>query len=130
MIKQIRDVRSQIQSLQKRIAKDPAQKELVDKAKELVAKLTDVEKELYQTQNQSSQDPLNFPIKLNNRLSSLVGVVSTGDYRPTRQAIEVRDVLLKEIDELLAKQSKTVKEGLDEFNAAVRKAKVPAIFVE
>lgn len=130
VIKQIRDVRSQIQSLQKRIAKDPAQKELVDKAKELVAKLTDVEKELYQTQNQSSQDPLNFPIKLNNRLSSLVGVVSTGDYRPTRQAIEVRDVLLKEIDELLAKQSKTVKEGLDEFNAAVRKAKVPAIFVE
>jgi flagellar hook-associated protein FlgK len=116
--------------LQKRISKDSKNKELVEKAKELVKQLTAVEERLYQTKNESSQDPLNYPIRLNNRLSSLVGVVSTGDNRPTRQSIEVRDVLLAEIDQLLAEQQKIVAKGIADFNKAVREAKVPAIFAE
>ncbi|MGB5188620.1 VPS10 domain-containing protein, partial [Robiginitalea sp.] len=43
--------------------------------------LSAVEQELYQVQNQSNQDPLNFPIKLNNRLASLRRSVETGDAR-------------------------------------------------
>lgn len=129
-IKRIRDIRSQIVALQKRISKDPKNKELGQKAKELVKQLTTVEERLYQTKNESPQDPLNYPIQLNNRLSSLVGVVSTGDNRPTLQSIEVRDLLLAEIDQLLAKQQKIVATGLAEFNEAVREAKVPAIFSE
>lgn len=129
-IKQIRDVRIQIEALQKRISKDPKNSALVEKAKELVKRLTAVEERLYQTKNESPQDPLNYPIRLNNRLSSLVGVVGTGDNRPTRQSIEVRDVLLAEIDQLLADQKNVVAKGLSDFNKAVRKANVPAIFRE
>ena len=33
--------------------------------------------------NQSGQDPLNFPIKINNRLASLLAMVARGDARPT-----------------------------------------------
>ena len=129
-IKRIRDIRTQIESLKKRISKNPKNKSLVEKANELVNKLTVVEERLYQTKNESSQDPLNFPIRLNNRLSSLVGVVSAGDNRPTRQSIEVRDMLLAEIDQLLADQQKVVGKGLVDFNKAVRDAKIPAIFSE
>ena len=32
--------------------------------------------------NQSNQDPLNFPIKTNNRLASLLRVIETGDGKP------------------------------------------------
>ena len=53
-----------------------------------------------------------------------------GDNRPTRQSIEVRDVLLAEIDQLLAEQKKVVSEQLANFNQAVRAAEIPAIFAE
>lgn len=127
-IKSIRDVRSQIGALQKRLGDDDANQELIKKAKKLTEKMSAIEKKLYQTKNQSAQDPLNFPIRLNNRLSSLVGVVSMGDNRPTQQAIQVRDFLLKQIDELLAEQQEILDKELSEFNAAVRSAEIPAIF--
>ena len=81
-------------------------------ADKLIEELEEVEKQLYQTKNQSPQDPLNFPIRLNNRLSSLVGVVAAGDNPPTRQADEVRDQLLAEIDLLLATQSRVADQGI------------------
>ena len=49
----------------------PSGKAIADAAKSLKAKLTAVEEELYQTKNQSSQDPLNYPIRLNNKLAAL-----------------------------------------------------------
>ena len=46
----------------------------------LTDKLTDVEGEIYQYRNRSSQDPLNYPIRLNNKLAALQGIVESGDY--------------------------------------------------
>ena len=129
-IKRIRDLRTQIEALQKRIGPDEKYKALVEKSKALVKQLTAVEQRLYQTKNESPQDPLNYPIRLNNRLSSLVGVVSAGDNRPTRQSIEVRDMLLAEIDQLLKEQESITSQGIADFNKAVRNANVPAIFTE
>ncbi|MBK8062591.1 MAG: hypothetical protein IPK33_33170 [Gemmatimonadetes bacterium] len=40
------------------------------------------EQEVYQVKNQSSQDPLNYPIKLNNQIASLAGTVGTGSIAP------------------------------------------------
>ena len=53
----------------------------------LTKNLSDVEEEIYQVKNQSGQDPLNFPIKINNRLASLLGVVSRADARPIAQCL-------------------------------------------
>ena len=55
----------------------------------LKEKLGGPEAEIYQVRNRSRQDPLNFPIKLNNKIAALLGVVLMGDYRPTDQAYEV-----------------------------------------
>ena len=63
--------------------------------------LTEVEAELYQVRNRSSQDPLNFPIKVNNRLAALRRSVETGDARPTDAAYVVFKELSAELDELL-----------------------------
>jgi len=35
----------------------------------LVAKLTEIEETIYQTKSHASEDPLNFPIKINNRMA-------------------------------------------------------------
>jgi len=56
-------------------------------------KLSAVESEIYQVKNQSSQDPLNFPIKLNNKIAALQGVIESADARPTDQSREVFTML-------------------------------------
>ena len=128
-IKKIRDLREQLTGFKKRIADKEDYKELGTQAQKLIDDMTTIEKELYQTKNQSSQDPLNFPIKLNNRLSALVGVVASGDNAPTAQSIAVRDEVVGLIDAQLAKLDELFGSGVAEFNDAVDAAKVPAIFV-
>ncbi|HYC53110.1 MAG TPA: glycosyl hydrolase [Gemmatimonadaceae bacterium] len=63
----------------------------------LTTNLSDVEDDIYQVKNQSGQDPLNFPIRINNRLANLNRIVNLGDGRPT----EVTSVLLSEYSRLL-----------------------------
>jgi hypothetical protein len=71
---------------------------LKEKIKETLGALDRVEKALYQTQNRSGQDPLNYPIRLNNKLAALGGSVSMGDNRPTDQSFKVKDYLAGLID--------------------------------
>ena len=56
-----------------------------------------VEKALYQTQNRSGQDPLNFPIKLTNKLGHLNSLVGIDDFPPTDQDIAVKNELTTKI---------------------------------
>ncbi len=80
----IRKYKAELDSM---VVKDPKKKKKIDP---IVKAISDIEKELYQTQNQSGQDPLNFPIRLNNKLAHLNSVAGTGDYRPTDSAEEVK----------------------------------------
>ena len=129
-IGRLRDVRQQIESFSKRLNDNEDYKDVVSKGKDIAKQLSEIEKTLYQTQNQAPQDPLNFPIRLNNRLSALIGVVSGGDNRPTKQAYAVRDELTGLIDAEIAKMNEAIDSGVSDFNDAVSKAKIPAIFVE
>ena len=89
--------------------------------------LTTIEEALYQTKLQSPQDPLNFPIRLNNRLSGLVGVVGEGDFRPTSQAYLVRDEVVGLIDEQLAALDQIVSQRVPEINQGIQAAAIPAL---
>ncbi len=64
--------------------------------------MTAVEGEIYQYRNRSSQDPLNYPIRLNNKLAALQGVVEAGDNRPTDQAQAIFKDLSARLDKELA----------------------------
>jgi hypothetical protein len=86
--------------------------------KQLLAKLTRIEEDLYQTKNQSGQDPLNFPIKLNNRLAALERSVETGDAKPTASSYTVFSELSTRLDQLLTElntllQNKKTTNSLD-----------------
>jgi photosystem II stability/assembly factor-like uncharacterized protein len=59
--------------------------------------LSAVEGEIYQVRNQSGQDPLNYPIKVNNRLASLLDVVNHGDGRPTGSTEAIFADLVQEL---------------------------------
>ena len=56
-------------------------------------KLSAVEEDVYQVQNRSNQDPLNFPIKLNNKIAALGSSIEHGDGKPTAASYEVFKLL-------------------------------------
>jgi len=93
----------------------------------LTLKLTMVEGEIYQYRNQSSQDPLNYPIKLNNKLAALQGVVESGDGRPTAQSFEVYRELSTALAGQLAKLAAIVKMDIAAFNKDLQQRKLEAI---
>ena len=129
-IKQIRDVRGQIDAIKKRLKAHGEHEDLLKTADEIIRKLTDIEKRLYQTKNESPQDPLNYPIRLNNRLSGLVGVVGMGDNRPTKQAYAVKDELATEIKGHLQSIDQIMQKDIAELNKAIHAKKIPAVFVD
>lgn len=129
-ITQIRQVRSQLEDLQKRVQGQAGAQKIVDAAKTLNGKLTAVEEELYQTKNQSSQDPLNFPIRLNNKLAALGGVVGSSDDAPTEQDYAVYEEIVAKIDAQLRRLDQVMKTDLPAFNRLVRETEVPAVVVK
>jgi hypothetical protein len=125
---QIRDVKKQIDDLVKRVG--PQSKPIADSGNALMKKLTEVEEALYQTKNQSSQDPLNFPIRLNNKLAALLGVVARSDTPPNDQSFAVYEDLTRQIDAQLAKLSAIMKTDVPAFNQLVKDQNIPAIVVK
>ncbi len=127
---QIRDVRRQIDEYSRRVKDQPNSQPIIDAAKALNAKLTAVEQELYQTKNQSSQDPLNYPIRLNNKLAALGGIVNGADFGPTDQSFAVYDELTGLINAQLEKLKQVISTDVPAFNKLVREKELPAVFVK
>jgi photosystem II stability/assembly factor-like uncharacterized protein len=92
-------------------------------------KLTAVEGEIYQYRNRSSQDPLNYPIRLNNKLAALQGIVESGDAKPTDQAYAVFKDLSARLDRQLARLDAIVKTDLPDLNAILRERNQEMIMV-
>ncbi len=71
--------------------------------------LSTIEEELYQVRNRSNQDPLNFPIKLNNQIAALMRVIETGDAKPTDQSYVVYKELTERLQKLKDRLDATMK---------------------
>tara|TARA_R110000765_G_scaffold27827_2_gene67359 strand:- start:3199 stop:6342 length:3144 start_codon:yes stop_codon:yes gene_type:complete len=129
-IKKIRNVTEQLNAFTKQYKDDARTKDLVEKAKAMKNKLGEVEKALYQTQNRSGQDPLNFPIKLTNKLGHLNSLVSIDDFPPTEQDIAVKNELTTKINKELKIFDDVVSSELQEFNAAFNTLKLNYLFID
>ena len=129
-IKKIRNVTEQLNAFTEQYKDDERTKDLVKKAKTMKDKLGAVEKALYQTQNRSGQDPLNFPIKLTNKLGHLNSLVSIDDFPPTEQDIAVKNELTGKISKELKIFDDIVSSELLEFNAAFNALELNYLFVD
>src|SRR5262249_20670916 len=96
---------------------------------QLNGKLSTVEEDVYQVRNQSGQDPLNFPIKVNNRLASLLGVVSRGDGRPIGNALAIFNDLRAELKVETDRMQKIFEIDVPAFNAQAKKLGLDPIVV-
>ncbi len=87
----------------------------------LVKNLSAVEEEIYQVRNQSGQDPLNFPIKINNRLASLMRAVNSGDGKPIAAAPLIFNDLVAELKVQTDRLDRVLKTDLPAFEALAKK---------
>jgi hypothetical protein len=122
----IRNIREQVTQ---RLTKVTGRKkvEIQKLADGLLVPLAAVEAEAYQVKNRSGQDPLNYPIMLNNKIAALAGVIESADNRPTDQSVEVFKELSAQLDAQLQKMNQTLKTELPRLNAALKREKVEAV---
>lgn len=120
---QIRKIKSHIGSNSEKLAASDMKRVVAP----FLKKLSAIEETLYQVKNQSNQDPLNFPIKLNNRLASLRRSIETGDAKPTDGAYKVFEELSLELNQQLNKLKSIIASELPRLNTTLEKNGMEAI---
>ena len=92
--------------------------------------LTSIEETLYQTKAKSGQDPLNYPIKLNDKLSGVFDAANSGNFTPSKQSREVYAELSAQIDTQLNKFKNIKEKNIPAFNEAIRQKALPVIGIK
>ena len=120
---QIRKIKDEVKD---RLAKsqDPQLKAAGDR---LTASLSAVEQDIYQVKNQSGQDPLNFPIKTNNRLASLLGMTLRGEGKPTANIYPIFEDLKKELKAETDRLEEVLSADLAAFNSEAKRAGIDPV---
>jgi hypothetical protein len=123
-VKMIRSVKRQLDERAPAMGGTPG---FGTQAKTFEDQLSVVEDSLYQTRNQSGEDPLNFPVRINNQMAALLGFVNGGERRPPAQSYEVYKVLEPQLAADLAKYKQVMDANLAKINAALKAAGQPII---
>ena len=129
-IKKIRKISAQLDAFTKQYENNEATAELVEKARRMKEDFESVEKALYQTKNRSAQDPLNFPIRLNNKLGHVNNLVIRDDFPPTDQDVAVKNELTEKINTQLEKFNDMVEKEISEFNRSFNELNLEYLFLE
>ena len=119
----IREIKSHLNSIKEKLSASEVKKIISP----FLASLSAIEEELYQVKNQSNQDPLNFPIKLNNRLASLRRSVESGEAKPTDGAYKVFKELSAELDNHLGDLNSAMRTQLPRVNAILKDSGIEEI---
>jgi photosystem II stability/assembly factor-like uncharacterized protein len=93
----------------------------------LMPEVASVEDSIYQTKSRSGQDPLNYPIRLNNKIGALMGVAGSSDGRPTLQTYQVFDMLNAQLEIELVRMRKVMSAHLPAMNGILKNAGLPEI---
>jgi photosystem II stability/assembly factor-like uncharacterized protein len=125
-IKNIRDIRSQINGFAERQGKD-LPKEIKEKGDTINKQLTAIEEALYQTKSKSGQDVLNYPIRLNDKIGGLYDYANSGNNAPTRQVKQAYADLAAMADIQLKKLQRLMDKDVMELNQLIREKAVPVI---
>lgn len=129
-VREIRDVRQQLQALRKRLGSNESAKPVLDAADALDKEIKAIEDELIQSKATASEDMLNYPDELNSKLGYLQNVVDSGsDAAPTSQDYEVAAEYQQSLDDLTTRWSELKAKDLVALNALMRQTKIAPIGV-
>ncbi|WP_419166846.1 WD40/YVTN/BNR-like repeat-containing protein [Candidatus Palauibacter sp.] len=128
-VRDARSIRSQMSDIAQSVEEAGYGDDFTEMADETGEKLTDVEEELFQTQNRAGQDPLNFPPMLDNEIANLYGYISSTYDRPNQVAGTRADELEAELGEWLGTLQQIIDTDVAAFNNRLREAGVPGVIV-
>ncbi len=126
----IRSVRNQLNTYKSRIKDLEGTAAVVEQIDAINKEMKGIEERLYQTKNRSRQDPLNFPIRLTNKLAHLNSLVGGSDFAPTDQAIAVKAELSAAVQTELDAFEQIKQDKIKALNEAIRAASIDAILVD
>lgn len=129
-IKQIRTTREQINRVTEPMKGKEDMKDATDLAKSILDEIKKIEEALYQTKNRSGQDPLNYPVRLNNKLGALGSEVDGSDFKPTEQVKSVYKEVTEKIDIQLNQLNKVMTDKIPKFNEIIKQKQVSAITID
>ncbi len=116
----IRKIKKDLKKFQTDFADNEVAKELIEKSKSIYKSIDKVENELYQTKNQSNQDPLNYGVKLTNNLGNLNSGFRGGDFGPTAQDIEVKNELVEKVNTQIKEYNSIISNDIPNFNESFK----------
>ncbi len=125
----IRDLRKQLNDFTERQGKD-CPKDIKQLADTINKQITTIEEALYQTKAKSSQDVLNFPIRLNDKIAGLYDYAASGTNAPTKQVKETFAELSAQADVQLNKLQKIMEGDVVKFNQLIRDKALPVIGIK
>ena len=125
----IREIRAQLNSVTDKLGTD-CPKALKDTAAFIIKKITALENEFYQTKSKAFQDVLNYPIKLNDKLSFVYDAAASGVTAPSKQAQDVFAELSTRSDNYLNQLKAIIDIDLKTFNDLARESNIPVILLK
>jgi hypothetical protein len=126
----IRKIKKDIDYLKEKLGDAADYKSIITYGEELKKELTVIENNLHETRNEAYQDPLNFGIKLNNRLAFLATHESSGDFRPTDQGLAYKAEVTEQINKELKDYHNLVDEGVGKINDMIKAKAIDFIMVD
>lgn len=126
----IRKIKDDLGSLKSKIGAEPQYNDLREAMKKFEDELNVHENNIHQTKNRSVQDPLNYGIKMNNRLAHLMVEQGGGDFAPTQQGEEVRQMLTKMVDDELGKLNATIDRNVERINTMAKEKGIELLSVK
>jgi photosystem II stability/assembly factor-like uncharacterized protein len=128
-INEIRDVKTQIQSVRKRFGAEERLKPALTAADELAKKMSAVEEQLIQVNMKGTEGNLAFPNMLNEAFYSFSLTIQAADYGPTQPQYELFKMLSERLDEQLKKWAQLKSDEIPKIATLIQQMELPAISV-
>ena len=127
-INEIRDLKSQIQSLHRRLGSDEKLKPTLTAADDIDHKMSEVEQQFIQVNAKGSEATLAFPAMLNERFDTFSHVIET-DHEPTKAQLDVFKLLSDKLDEQLKKWTQIKTDDIPKVSASIKQLDLPALHI-
>ncbi len=128
-VNEIRDLKSQIQTLHKRFGDDQRLKPALDAADQLDHKMSEVEQQLIQVNMKGSEGNLAFPNTLNERFDTFSHTIDAGDTEPTKPQLDVFQLLSSQLEDQLKKWAQIKTEDVPKVGDLIKQANLPALII-
>jgi hypothetical protein len=127
LVLEIRDLRAQVQAVEKRLGQDDGSKSVHDAAEVVNKKITEMENQLIEPKATANEDQLNYGNMLNSQLSYLVNSVDDADIAPPQAEVEQSEVFRAQMEKIEADWKAVLNQDVAQLNDVMRKNNILAV---